>query len=45
MFIAYPYLLLLVAACLFGGAFVGLYVASVYQVSVYVSEEEEDERG
>ena len=44
MYIAYPYLSLLIAACLFGGAFIGLFVSSVCQVSGAISREEEEER-
>ena len=43
MYIAYPYLSLLIAACLFGGAFIGLFVSSVCQVSGAISWEEEAE--
>ena len=43
MYIAYPYLSLSIAACLFGGAFIGLFVSSVCQVSGAISREEEAE--
>lgn len=43
MYIAYPYLSLLIAACLFGGAFIGLFVASVCQVGGAESRAEEAE--
>ena len=44
MYIAYPYLSLLIAVCLFSGAFIGLFVASACQVSGAISREEEEER-
>lgn len=43
MYIAYPYLSLLIAVCLFGGAFIGLFVASASQISGAESRAEEAE--
>ena len=43
MFIAYPYLSILIAACLFGGALIGLFVASASQISGAESRAEEAE--